>query len=58
MATNTVETTSGKTPKWDQDTSGNRATIPFDLPGRVAVDPYREALEAWSGVSRRRRQGR
>jgi para-nitrobenzyl esterase len=34
-------------PKWAPYTAKNRATMLFDVPCRVAIDPYREELDAW-----------
>ncbi len=45
----------GLIPQWDPYTVQNRATMLFDMPCRVAVDPFREELDAWEGVSLRRR---
>jgi len=37
-------------PKWAPYTADNRATILFDVPCRIEVDPYREELDAWEGI--------
>ena len=34
-------------PKWEPYSSSNRTTMLFDVPCRVAIDPYREELDAW-----------
>ena len=34
-------------PKWAPYTTKNRATMLFDVPCRVVIDPYREELDAW-----------
>jgi para-nitrobenzyl esterase len=36
-------------PKWAPYTAKNRATMLFDVPCRIEVDPYREELDAWKG---------
>jgi para-nitrobenzyl esterase len=41
-------------PKWQPYTSDNRATMLFDVPCRVEVDPFREELNAWEGIPLRR----
>jgi para-nitrobenzyl esterase len=37
-------------PKWAPYTAKNRATMLFDVPCRVEVDPYRKELDAWKGI--------
>lgn len=37
-------------PKWAPYTTKNRATMLFDIPSKVVKDPFREELDAWSGV--------
>jgi para-nitrobenzyl esterase len=37
-------------PKWEPYTAKNRATMVFDVPCRVVIDPAREELDAWKGV--------
>jgi para-nitrobenzyl esterase len=37
-------------PKWAPYTAKNRATMLFDVPCRIIVDPYREELNAWKGI--------
>jgi para-nitrobenzyl esterase len=37
-------------PKWEPFTADNRATMLFDVPSRVEIDPYREELDAWEGM--------
>jgi para-nitrobenzyl esterase len=37
-------------PKWAPYTAKNRATMLFDVPCRVVIDPYREELQAWEGI--------
>jgi para-nitrobenzyl esterase len=34
-------------PKWAPYTAKNRATMLFNIPCRVEIDPYREELDAW-----------
>ncbi|UCB43627.1 MAG: carboxylesterase/lipase family protein [Dehalococcoidales bacterium] len=34
-------------PKWEPYAASNRATMLFDVPCRLVVDPYREELDAW-----------
>lgn len=41
-------------PKWMPYTASNRATMMFDVPCRIEVDPYREELNAWEGMELRR----
>ena len=41
-------------PKWEPYSANNRATMLFDVPCRVEIDPYREELDAWEGVPTRR----
>lgn len=41
-------------PKWEPYTADNRATMLFDAPCKLAVDPGREELDAWAGVELRR----
>ena len=42
-------------PRWEPYTTDNRATMLFDVPCRVEVDPYREELDAWEGMDIMRR---
>jgi len=37
-------------PKWVPYTCSNRATMLFDVPCRVEIDPAREELDAWEGM--------
>jgi len=37
-------------PKWPTYTTKNRATMIFDAPCRIDIDPYREELDAWEGI--------
>ena len=37
-------------PKWPVYTVKNRATMIFDAPCRIDIDPYREELDAWEGI--------
>jgi para-nitrobenzyl esterase len=37
-------------PKWAPYTVKNRATMLFDVPCRVEIDPAREELDAWEGM--------
>lgn len=37
-------------PKWEPYTIDNRATMLFDVPCHVEIDPYREELNAWEGI--------
>lgn len=37
-------------PKWESYTLNKRTTMIFDNPCRVEIDPYREELDAWSGI--------
>jgi para-nitrobenzyl esterase len=41
-------------PKWVPYTTKNRATMIFDAPCRVDIDPYREELDAWGNMELRR----
>ncbi len=41
-------------PEWKPYTTDNRATMLFDVPCRVEVDPFREELDAWEGIELRR----
>lgn len=41
-------------PKWEPYTAKNRATMVFDMPSKLIVDPYREELDAWKGMEIRR----
>jgi para-nitrobenzyl esterase len=41
-------------PKWAPYTEDNRATMLFDVPCKVEVDPYREERNAWEGIALRR----
>jgi len=42
-------------PKWAPYTADHRATMILDVPCRVEIDPYREELNAWEGISPIRR---
>ncbi len=42
-------------PKWTPYAADNRATMIFDVPCRIEVDPYREELDAWEGIDIMRR---
>jgi para-nitrobenzyl esterase len=37
-------------PKWEPYTCEKRATMIFDVPCRLEIDPYREELDAWQGM--------
>jgi len=37
-------------PKWEPYTTANRATMLFDVPCRVEIDPAREEINAWEGM--------
>ncbi len=41
-------------PKWEPYTADNRATMLFDVPNRVEIDPARQELDAWEGIELRR----
>ena len=41
-------------PKWEPYTADHRATMLFDNPCRVEIDPVREELDAWEGIELRR----
>jgi para-nitrobenzyl esterase len=41
-------------PKWEPYTVNHRATMLFDVPCHVEIDPYREELDAWKGIELRR----
>jgi carboxylesterase type B len=41
-------------PKWEPYSTQNRATMILDVPCRMAIDPFREELEAWEGIPLRR----
>jgi para-nitrobenzyl esterase len=41
-------------PKWEPYTEKNRATMVFDMPSKLVVDPYRNELDAWKGIEVRR----
>lgn len=41
-------------PKWEPYSAQKRATMILDVPCRMAVDPFREELEAWEGIPLRR----
>jgi para-nitrobenzyl esterase len=41
-------------PKWEPYTVDNRATMLFDVPCKLEVDPYREELDAWEDIELRR----
>jgi para-nitrobenzyl esterase len=34
-------------PNWEPYTADNRATMFFDIPSHLVVDPYGEALKVW-----------
>ena len=42
-------------PMWPAYVLNNRATMIFDAPCRVDIDPYREELNAWEGIDILRR---
>ena len=42
-------------PKWAPYSVGNRATMLFDVPCKVVVDPYREELDSWEDLPLGRR---
>lgn len=37
-------------PKWEPFTANRRATMVFDAPSRLVIDPFREELDAWAGI--------
>ncbi len=37
-------------PKWEPYSANHRATMLFGVPCQVAIDPFREELDAWEGV--------
>jgi para-nitrobenzyl esterase len=37
-------------PEWPSYSAANRATMLFDMPSQVVVDPFREELDAWEGM--------
>ena len=41
-------------PKWEPYTADNRATMLFDVPCRIEIDPGREEIDAWEGMEVRR----
>ncbi len=41
-------------PKWPPYTADNRATMLFDVPCRIEIDPGREEIDAWEGIEVRR----
>jgi para-nitrobenzyl esterase len=41
-------------PKWEPYTVDNRATMLFDVPCKLEIDPYRDELYAWEGIPLRR----
>lgn len=41
-------------PKWEPYSAQNRATMILDVPCRLALDPFREELDAWEGIPLRR----
>jgi para-nitrobenzyl esterase len=41
-------------PEWEPYTADNRATMVFDMPSKLVVDPYREEIDAWKGMEIRR----
>jgi para-nitrobenzyl esterase len=41
-------------PKWEPYTADHRATMIFDTPCRLMIDPFREELNAWEGIQLRR----
>ncbi len=44
----------GGIPRWDPYTVDSRATMIFDVPCRLEIDPAREELDVWEGVELRR----
>jgi len=41
-------------PKWVPFTGNNRATMVFDVPSRLEVEPFADELKAWEGMELRR----
>jgi para-nitrobenzyl esterase len=41
-------------PEWEPYSTDSRATMVFDVPCRVEMDPGREELDAWAGIELRR----
>jgi para-nitrobenzyl esterase len=41
-------------PTWEPYSAKNRATMILDVPCRLAVDPFRDELDAWEGIPLRR----
>jgi para-nitrobenzyl esterase len=37
-------------PKWEPFTANYRATMLFDVPSKVVIDPFRKELDAWNGI--------
>ncbi|MBU4078592.1 carboxylesterase family protein, partial [Patescibacteria group bacterium] len=37
-------------PRWEPYTVNQRATMIFDAPSQLMIDPFREELDAWEGV--------
>jgi para-nitrobenzyl esterase len=37
-------------PKWEPFTANSRATMLFDVPSKLVVDPFRKELDAWKGI--------
>jgi para-nitrobenzyl esterase len=37
-------------PKWEPFTANHRATMLFDVPSKLVVDPFRKELDAWKGI--------
>jgi para-nitrobenzyl esterase len=37
-------------PKWEPFTADYRATMLFDVPSKVVIDPFRKELDAWRGI--------
>ena len=41
-------------PKWEPFSADHRATMLFDVPNHLEIDPFREELDAWEGINLRR----
>ena len=41
-------------PKWEPFTADHRATMLFDVPSHLEIDPFREEINAWEGIETRR----
>jgi para-nitrobenzyl esterase len=37
-------------PEWPAYSAANRATMLFDRPAKVVIDPFREELDVWEGM--------